>query len=326
MRNKTEFNGLLLIDKHSDITSFGVISRLRALTGIKKIGHCGTLDPFATGMLPVLFGRYTKLAQYLESADKVYHVEFVLGAATDTQDKTGEIVNSVDPAELQQRIESGELDRTLREIVVSDLTGEIEQIPPMYSAVKIAGKPLYRYARDGQDIARQARIIRIYQAELSRIAFQDGQWLCAATISCSKGTYIRTWIDDLGRKAKCFAYAKSLSRQKCGNLELGQNSVTLAELFQKKEEFASDQSKMRNEIEQKYFYPIEKALSDFPQYHLSRIEAEKVVHGKNLQLINFSGPDSASLIQLLYNNKLLAIVSLDKTNQVHYQRVMADKV
>lgn len=317
MQNKTEFNGLLLIDKHSDITSFGVISRLRALTGIKKIGHCGTLDPFATGMLPVLFGRYTKLAQYLESADKIYHVEFVLGAATDTQDKTGKIVNSVDPAELQQRIESGELDRTLREIVVSDLTGEIEQIPPMYSAVKIAGKPLYRYARDGQDIARQARTIRVYQAELSGIAFQDGQWLCAATISCSKGTYIRTWIDDLGRKAKCFAYAKSLSRQKCGNLELGQNSVTLAELFQKQEEFASDQSKMRNEIEQKYFYPIEKALSDFPQYHLSRIEAEKVVHGQNLQLINFSGPDSASLIQLLYNNKLLAIVSLDKANQVH---------
>jgi len=326
VQNKIEFNGLLLIDKHSDITSFSVISRLRALTGIKKIGHCGTLDPFATGILPVLFGRYTKLAQYLEATDKTYHVEFVLGTATDTQDKTGQIIDSIDPADLQQRIESGELDQTLREIVISDLTGEIEQIPPMYSAIKIAGKPLYKYARDGQDITRKARTIRIYQAELSKIILQDGQWICAATISCSKGTYIRTWIDDLGRKAKCFAYAKSLSRQKCGNLELGQNSVTLAELFQKKEEFASDQSKMRNEIEQKYFYPIEKALSDFPQYYLNLAEAKKVVHGQNLKLNNLYEIGSTSLIQLLYNDKLLAIVSLNESNQVQYQQVLADKV
>ncbi|HHT24893.1 MAG TPA: tRNA pseudouridine(55) synthase TruB [Clostridiaceae bacterium] len=326
MQNKTEFNGLLLIDKQADITSFGVISRLRALTGIKKIGHCGTLDPFATGMLPVLFGRYTKLARYLEAADRTYYVEFVLGAATDTLDKTGKIVDLVDATELQQRVESGELDRTLQDIVQSDLTGEIEQIPPMYSAIKIAGKPLYKYARDGQKIIRQARKIKIYQVELSKITMQDEQWICAATISCSKGTYIRTWIDDLGRKAKCYAYAKSLSRQKCGNLELGQSSITLAELFQKKEEFASDQSKMRSEIKQKYFYPIEKALSDFPQYHLNLTEAEKVIYGQKFELNNFNKIDSASLIQLLYNNKLLAIVSLNKSNQVQYQRVLADKV
>jgi len=326
VQNNTEFNGLLLIDKHTDITSFGVISRLRSLTGIKKIGHCGTLDPFATGLLPVLFGRYTKLAQYLEATDKTYQVEFVLGAATDTMDRTGQIIDFVDKTELQQRIESGELDKTLTKIVASNLIGEIKQVPPMYSAVKIAGKPLYKYARDGQEIARQGRTIKIYQAELSKITLQNEQWICSATISCSKGTYIRTWIDDLGRKAKCFAYAKSLSRQKCGNLELGQNSITLAELFRKKEEFASDQSKMRNEIEQKYFYPIEDALSDFPQYHLSGTEAEKVVHGQNLKLNNFSELDSASLIQLLYNNKLLAIVSLNKSNQVQYQKVLADKV
>ncbi|NLJ70004.1 MAG: tRNA pseudouridine(55) synthase TruB [Clostridiaceae bacterium] len=326
MQNKIEFNGLLLIDKDSDITSFGVISRLRALTGIKKIGHCGTLDPFATGMLPVLFGRYTKLAQYLEAMDKTYQVEFVLGAATDTMDKTGQIIDSVDPTELHQLISSGELDRVLHNVVESDLTGEIEQIPPMYSAVKIAGKPLYKYARKGQEVDRQARKINIYQAELSKIRLQNEQWVCTATISCSKGTYIRTWIDDLGRKAKCYAYARSLVRQKCGNLELGNGSVTLDELFKKKEEFAADQSKLRNEIEQKYFYPIEKALSDFPQYHLNQTEAEKVTHGQKLIIDGLAEIDATSLIQLLYNNRLLAIVSLNKLNEVQYQRVLADKV
>lgn len=326
MQNKIEFNGLLLIDKHSGITSFGIISQLRSLTGIKRIGHCGTLDPFATGLLPVLFGRHTKLAQYLEATDKTYYVEFVLGAATDTMDKTGKIVDSIDLSELQYRIESGELEQTLYDIVQSDLTGTIDQVPPMYSAVKIAGKPLYKYARNGQEIVRQARKVQIYQADISKITFQDEQWICAATISCSKGTYIRTWIDDLGRKAKCYAYAKSLSRQKCGNLELGRNSITLAELFRKDKEFGSDQSKIRNEIEAKYFYPVEEALSDFPQYDLTITEANKVIHGQKFELKNFSEIDRTSLIQLLYNNKLLAIVSLNKSNQVQYQRVLADKV
>lgn len=328
MVDKIEFNGLLLIDKHSDISSFGIISRLRYLTGIKKIGHCGTLDPFASGLLPVLFGRYTKLAKYFESSDKTYSVKFVLGLATDTMDKTGKFVQQINPQELRQRIDSGELAHTLNKIVKTELSGEIEQIPPMYSAIKVAGKPLYKYAREGESIARKSRKITIYHAEISEIFFENEKWVCQAEIKCSKGTYIRSWIDDLGKKANCLAYAESLNRSACGNLNLGEKSFSIDSLMARFEALNEDQAKLRNEIADNYFYSIKDAFAEFPLYNLNLTEAKKVIYGQALQLEDVDLLSSASLIQLIYNEELLAVVSFDptKSNYVKYERVLADRL
>lgn len=328
MGNQTEFNGLLLIDKHSDITSFGIISRLRALTGIKKIGHCGTLDPFATGLLPILFGRYTKLARYLEAVDKTYQVKMVLGSATNTMDLTGEITHRSDPDQLSQRIKSDELAQTLQEILKNEFMGEIEQLPPMYSAVKVAGQPLYKYARQGKVVERKPRMVTIYQADLSPIYMEDQEWVCEARIRCSKGTYIRTLVHDLGKQAECFAYVKSLRRLECGNLSLGENSYQLNALFTLFAELKEDQALLRQEIETKYFFPIKHALDEIPTYSLNQDQAQKVIYGQPLQLTNLNPLSSAATFQLLYNDKLLAIVSFDPTESefIKYERVLADRI
>lgn len=328
MTNQPEFNGLMLIDKPKDISSFGVISKLRYLTAIKKIGYCGTLDPFATGLLPVLFGRYTKLSQYLENSDKVYFFTFVLGKETDTLDLTGNIVSEMKKEILDKKVLSGQLDQKLQDLVATHFTGKIEQIPPMYSAIKVEGKPLYKYAREGESVERKKRSVEIYKADLSDIYPKDGDWQCDATVTCSKGTYIRTWIDDLAKKAGCFAYAKELRRLGVGNLSLNSNSVGLEELSQLFENIDHQPSKMRDILRENYFYPIGIALKDIPIYQLNDEEVKRVIHGQKLTLKNFQVETSTNDVQLIYKRKLLAIVNYNpaQSNFVKYKRVLADQL
>ncbi|RJQ33404.1 MAG: tRNA pseudouridine(55) synthase TruB [Actinobacteria bacterium] len=210
------FNGILLIDKPAGITSHDVIYKLRKITGIKRIGHTGTLDPMAIGLLVILVGSATKSASQYTNADKEYHAEMVIGIDTDTQDRQGKIVSTKDASGLDKK-------RIYRSI--KRFTKEIEQYPPMYSAVKIGGKKLYQLARQGKIVKRDPRKIIIYNIEVKSIRL--GKYpVVEFSVACSKGTYIRTLCHDIGKDLGYGAHLSALKRTKVGNFSL-ENAVTI---------------------------------------------------------------------------------------------------
>ena len=201
-----DLNGVLIVDKPAGETSNGVLQRAKKLFFAAKAGHTGSLDPFATGVLPVCFGEATKFSQYLLDADKEYLATFNFGAATDTADIEGKIISEADASAL-----------TLAEVKkgVKKYTGEILQVPPMYSALKKDGRPLYELARQGIEVEREARPVTVYEFEV--LGFYPGENATMdCRISCSKGTYIRSLAEDIGRDLKVGGYVASLRRTAAG--------------------------------------------------------------------------------------------------------------
>ena len=209
-------DGIININKPKGITSFDVIRKLRKILSIKKIGHTGTLDPLATGVLLVCVGKATKLAQDIEAHSKEYVAEFELGYKTDTYDTEGTIID---------KVENFSISKTELENVLKKFVGNIKQIPPMYSAIKINGQKLYDLARKGETVEREARDIKIDYIEL--LSF-DGK---KARIKCkvSKGTYIRSLIYDIGEELKTFAVMTSLTRTSVGNEKI-ENSFSIEDI------------------------------------------------------------------------------------------------
>lgn len=207
-------NGIIIVDKPEGYTSFDVVAVMRKLLGEKKVGHTGTLDPMAIGVLPVLLGRATKLQAFLPVTEKEYVAKIKLGLTTDTLDITGNVLSSVSAC-----IKKEEFQAALEQFV-----GEIDQLPPMYSAVQKDGVRLYTLARKGIEIERFPRKVVISRLELLRFdeALQEGELL----ISCSKGTYIRTLCDDIGKKLGCGAVLAGLQRTKACGFSL-KDSTTL---------------------------------------------------------------------------------------------------
>lgn len=214
-------NGILVVDKPLGRTSHDIVNMVRKLTGIKKVGHTGTLDPMATGVLPVCIGSATKIADMLTMSDKCYIAEMVLGMTTDTQDADGEVLTECE-------VKCGESE--IREAVRS-FVGEIEQVPPMYSAIKQNGKKLYELARRGIEVERKSRKITINSIDILKI---DGERV-SIEVSCSKGTYIRTLCEDIGMKLGVGAYMNTLRRTKTGPFNI-EESHTVDELRMLKEE------------------------------------------------------------------------------------------
>ena len=211
-----EINGVLIINKGKGMTSHDVVAEVRKILHMRKVGHTGTLDPDATGVLPLCAGRATRLAQFFLSSDKEYEAVLVFGVRTDTQDGTGNIVSE------EKNLNFGE--KEVRE-VFSKLTGEIEQIPPMVSAIRHKGKRLYELARKGKEVERASRKVRIFEleiisCEIPRVRFR---------VVCSKGTYIRTLCADIGDMLTCGAHQAELTRIRSGPFKLS-DSVTLEEL------------------------------------------------------------------------------------------------
>jgi tRNA pseudouridine55 synthase len=199
--NESDANsGFILIDKEKDWTSFDVVAKLRGITKIKKIGHAGTLDPFATGLLIVAIGRATKLLQLLLGQNKSYTAEMILGKTSNTYDITGEITST---KEFTQNIEQAEIEKALQ-----TFTGQQKQIPPMFSAKKIQGKKLYELARQGIEVERTAKDIEIYKIELLEYNFPKLTFF----VNCSTGTYIRTIAYDLGNVLGCGGLLENLRR------------------------------------------------------------------------------------------------------------------
>lgn len=199
-------SGILVIDKPEGLTSQGVVSRVRRALGMKRVGHGGTLDPMATGVLPVFVGRATRASGMLLDADKSYRAGFVTGIRTDTQDTTGEIIERSD-----KQADPDDVRTVLQQFV-----GKQQQTPPMYSAIKVDGKKLYELARKGVEIERKSREIEIFS--LKYLGFENN--VHTIDVHCSKGTYIRTLIDDIGGALGCGAAMCALRRTKTGRFSL----------------------------------------------------------------------------------------------------------
>ena len=229
-------DGIININKPEGKTSFDVVSIVRRLSGERRVGHAGTLDPFATGVLPVCLGRGTKVIQFLVDDTKAYRAQIELGVATDTYDVTGKIVHRGDPSGINQE---------LLESALVSFRGLIQQTPPMYSAVKYHGKPLYKLAREGITVERESRPIHIH-----KLTLMDWQSpIVTLEIVCGKGTYIRSLAHDLGEALGCGANLQSLIRLRCGLFDI-KEAVTV---FQLEEAF-------RYGYWQHFVYPIDVVL------------------------------------------------------------------
>ncbi|ARG96410.1 tRNA pseudouridine(55) synthase TruB [Legionella micdadei] len=267
-------NGILLVNKPQGLSSNAVLQQVRRLYRAKKAGHTGSLDPLATGMLPICFGEATKFCQYLLDADKCYEATGVLGVKTNTGDVLGEVIKTTPPFTLN---ESDLL------IALKQFKGTIKQVPSMFSALKHKGTPLYKYAREGITIERPAREITVHELEL--IAFSGNQF--EIKVSCSKGTYIRNLVEDIGDLLGVGAHVTKLHRLSTagfGNAKM----YTLDELQQKSPEELVD-----------CLLPMERAVSYLPRLDLGNDEISALRQGKALDWI---GKNEASGCVRLYNN------------------------
>ena len=212
-----ELSGVILVNKHKGVTSHDIVFKIRKLFMTKKVGHTGTLDPLATGVLPVLVGRSAKAAEYLLSENKTYVAEIKLGITTDTEDITGKVLTKADTIP----------DKNAFFEACKHFEGEIMQIPPMYSALKVDGKKLVDLARQGVEIERQARKITVFSIAPEVVSEAEGVY--KMTVSCSKGTYIRTLCADIGAYLGCGACMTELQRTKSGDFSI-ENAYTINEL------------------------------------------------------------------------------------------------
>ncbi len=240
-------DGIIVINKEKGCTSHDIVYKVKKMFNT-KVGHTGTLDPNATGVLPILLGKGTKISKYLIEHDKEYEVVLQLGVKTTTADEEGEIIEEKEV--LKESLEQLKIERILKSFI-----GKIEQMPPKYSAIKVNGRKLYEYARKGQEVEIKPREVEIYNIEITNIQKEKKQ--IEFKVSCSKGTYIRTLCEDIAEKMRTVGYMKELKRTKVGNfnieqaITLGQlqekeniKIITIEEMFKDKEEIILEDSKI----------------------------------------------------------------------------------
>ncbi len=256
-------NGIINVYKPSGITSHDVVHKIRKLSGIKRVGHAGTLDPMATGVLPILVGNACSAQDYIMEHTKTYVAGIRFGIVTDTGDITGNILKTSAMIPVSEKIIN----------VGESFIGEMLQLPPMYSAVKFQGKKLYEYAREGKNIERNARKITVYS---SKMLSTDGKADYYFEFSVSKGTYIRTLAEDIGNKLECGATLFSLERTVCGEFN-SENSHTLEEIFDNYERIGIDSL-------QKIMLPTENSFLNFPIIKLPKFYAKLCKNGLEIYL------------------------------------------
>ena len=257
------FDGILIIDKPEGITSHDVVARVRRILKMKRIGHTGTLDPFATGVMVIIVGKATRLAQFLDKDAKEYEAVVQFGFETDTGDLTGSRESRV---ESRESVSVDEIERVLK-----DFRGEIEQTPPMYSAKKVDGKKLYELARKGIEIERKPVKVTIYKLEILNLKSET--WNLKLRVVCSAGTYIRTLAQDIGRKLGIGAHLGELRRTKAGKFDI-EKAVTLEDL-----EKIVAAGKL-GEI----LILMNEAVSHLPEIRLSAEEINRVKNGRTLKM------------------------------------------
>ncbi len=293
--------GVLVVDKPAGPTSFDVVARVRRIFGAEKAGHTGTLDPRATGVLPVCLGDAVKLQQFLSEGDKSYRATIHLGAATTTQDAEGEITERGDPS----RLDAETLRAALRRFV-----GTIEQVPPMYSAVRVDGRRLHEAARAGEDVERRPRTVRIASLELTDLAREGDALLATVVVHCGKGTYVRTLAADLGAAVGVPAHLAALRRLSAGPFRL-EESVALDEVERLAE--SEPEALVRRLV------PLEEAMRDRPAVRVGEAAARDLGHGRPVAA---EGVLAGALCRALGPDGRLLAVCEERAGQLRPVRVL----
>ncbi|BCJ85309.1 tRNA pseudouridine(55) synthase TruB [Effusibacillus dendaii] len=290
-------NGILVINKPKGMTSQQVVGRLRRLLCIKKIGHTGTLDPDVDGVLPICIGHATRIAEYMLDQDKAYRGELTFGFATDTQDASGQVIESVDSVSLtEEQIRS----------VFNRFQGVIEQIPPAYSAVKVDGKRAYDLARQGKQVDLPVRQVTIYSIHIESITLNLPYPKVCFEVECSKGTYIRTLCHDIGKMAGVPAHMSALTRIRSGpfRIESAHTLETIEEAVQ------------AGEID-KYLLSPTAAISHFPIVRITGEQLNRVCNGRPMAIPmqNRRWQTGDRICLETEDNRLVAIYRIERTNR-----------
>ncbi len=285
-------NGFLILDKPKGLTSAQCVYKLRSKLGIKKIGHCGTLDPLATGLLPVCIGEATKFSNFASDLDKVYEVGLKFGIETDTGDITGNIVSSTNFTGFKEDFSQ----------FLNDLEGIQNQIPPMYSAIKINGNPLYYWARKGVYLHRMPRKVDIQKIELIDKSINTA----ILKISCSKGTYIRSLIEKLGRNLNSFATVISLRRLEVGDICLNNKSCSFEDSYQS----------LIDKV-----LPCDAMLSDLDKVVIKKEDVKKVRNGLSIDYNAL--PRSKGLIRIYTEKELFLGIGELRNKKLHPKRLIS---
>lgn len=303
-------DGVLLIDKAAGMTSHDVVARVRRIISERRVGHTGTLDPFATGVMVILVGRATRLAQFLSGAEKEYEAVIRLGYATDSGDLTGSQVNDKQPV--------SDFSAEQIENAMAQFRGEIDQVPPMYSAKKLHGRKLYELARKGEEIERQLVRITVSEFETSGRALLhknvDETAELNVRVVCSAGTYVRTLAEDFGKQLGIGAHLSSLRRTRAGDFTIDK-ALTLEEL----------QQRCTDATVASTFLSMDAALPRLPFVHLTDVDAQRVRHGLELMVngdASAGWPDGSKVRLRASNGELLAIGIFDLASERLHPRVV----
>ena len=292
-------NGFVYVDKPEGITSFVASAKVRRLFGIKKAGHTGTLDPMATGVLPIAVGHATRFIELIPSHDKAYTAKFILGKTTDTLDITGKVTEEYEVASTKEDVES----------ILADFRGEIQQIPPMYSAIKKDGVRLYDLARQGIEIERESRKVTVYSLELVSCCEDTAEY--EIDCECSSGTYIRTLIADIGEKLGCGATMTALRRTKANGVTIDK-CYTFDELLK-----LSDEGNIENALESV------DSLVVYDKIKVTAAQAKRFSNGGELDCSRFGGKKEPGLYNVYsQEGDFLGIGEIDENiTQLSVKRV-----
>lgn len=293
-------DGILLIDKPMDITSNQLVQKVKKNLNVKKIGHCGTLDPFATGLMILCYNRGTKLVPYLTGLDKEYTAQIQFGEERDTDDRSGEVINTYSEKII--------LDKEKIETILNTFKGEISQIPPQYSAIKKNGVRAYKLVRQGRSVDLKPRVVNIYSLEL--IDLQDSS--ISVRVHCSKGTYIRSLAKDIGRACGFYAHLSELRRTKISNFSLVDNRLI---------------KDLESKIDESNIINIRESLTAYPELSVNSNLSKKIYFGQSIysDIINeINKFDPFDVLKLIDDKgRLIALVDRDikYLNVFHYENI-----
>ncbi len=291
-------NGVFLLDKPTDCTSNHVLQKVKRLFAAKKAGHTGSLDPIATGMLPICLGEATKYSQFLLDADKCYQVTACLGSTTTTQDRQGEVLierphEHIDEQQIKQ--------------ILGEFLGELEQVPPMYSALKHNGVPLYKLARKGKEVARKARRVHIYELELLSVDLP----YFSLRVKCSKGTYIRSLVEDIGERLQAGAHVTQLHRLYSSPYE-NEKMISLHAL-----ESLSPEQRLDSLL------PVSSMVSNLKTWQMTEEESKRLYNGLPICVNNSNIESDMELVCLSDNASRFFGVGELSAHQLKAKRLMA---
>ena len=300
-RNRSrDISGIVVLNKAAGLSSNSALQEVKKLYEANKAGHAGSLDPLATGVLPVCLGEATKVSQFLLDSDKRYRTRIKLGIRTDSGDSEGTII---------EQHEKVSVSRKVVEHALTKFKGEVEQLPPMHSALKIKGVPLYKFARKGITIERKTRLISVYKIEL--VNFGNGE--LELDIACSKGTYIRTIADDLGQELGCGAHIIKLHRTQAGVFEEA-DCISFKELAMEKASMGLDK------IDQ-HLIPMDQAILDLPEVKLPSSTASYVKNGQSVLVRHV--PEEG-LVRMYDEEQFIGIGSIDDEGKVAPRRLIVN--